>query len=129
MSRISMPTVAMLVALASTPAWSQSLTPASEPVPPVAASPAASSPPSVVPVTPAQRVRAATPVPAQGPAPTAQAARVPAPAVQPAPRVAPMPVRDAQGRIVPGARDTTPGRARDPATAQEFRTAPSTRPH
>ncbi len=40
------------------------------------------------------------------------------------------PVRDAQGRIVPGAQPTTTDRARDPATGREFQTAPApTRPH
>lgn len=113
------------ILLVVAPAFAQSVTPVAQPARPPAVTPA-TSPPAVTPATPTQRAHVPVRVPEQGPA------QVPRPAAaspaQAAPRVTPAPVRDAQGRIVPGARETTPGRARDPATGQEFRTAPVVRP-
>ena len=37
-------------------------------------------------------------------------------------------VRDAQGRVIPGAREVVPGRVVDPATGETFRTDPVPRP-
>ncbi|MGO3127856.1 MAG: hypothetical protein ACTIJY_07285 [Luteimonas sp.] len=119
--------VPMLLALASAPVFAQQLqrpiTPA-RPATPPASAPVAPA----VPATPSQRGLPPGTIPSTGPAP--QIRPQPAtPANQPvAPRAMPTQVRDAQGRIVPGAQEVAPGRARDPVTGHEFQTMPTARP-
>lgn len=121
MSRAPIAFVAPLVlALAAGPVAAQQLQrpqPASNP----AAVPSSTPAPAAVPATPTQRVRQPAPVPQTGPARTTQ----PATASMPAP---PARVRDAQGRVIPGAREVVPGRVVDPATGETFRTDPVPRP-
>ncbi len=75
--------------------------------------------PAPISATPAQRGAAASPIQSGGPAKTPSMA---APIRSVAP-VAPMqPVRDAQGRTIPGALRTSPNRAIDPATGRPFQT-------
>ena len=123
MSRAPIAFVAPLVlALAAGPVAAQQLQrpqPASNP----AAVPSSTPAPAAVPATPTQRVRQPAPVPQTGHARTTQPAT--APMSMPAP---PARVRDAQGRVIPGAREVVPGRAVDPATGETFRTDPVPRP-
>ncbi|MCD9005104.1 hypothetical protein LDO31_02425 [Luteimonas sp. XNQY3] len=116
--------VPMLLALASAPVFAQQL---QQPTTP--ARPATQPATPAVPATPSQRGQPPGTIPSTGPAP--QIRPQPAtPANQPiAPRAMPAQVRDAQGRIVPGAQEVAPGRARDPVTGQEFRTTPTARPY
>lgn len=114
--------VPLLLALAAGPLAAQQLQrpqPAANP----AAVPSITPAPAAVPTTPTQRVRQPTPVPQAGPVRTVTPA--PAPARPPA---VPAAVRDAQGRVIPGAREVVPGRAVDPATGETFRTEPVPRP-
>lgn len=78
--------------------------------------------PAPISATPAQRGAVSSPIQSTGPAKTPTMA---APIRSVAP-VAPMqPVRDAQGRTIPGAMRTSPTRAIDPATGRAFQTVPS----
>ncbi|WP_159678175.1 hypothetical protein [Luteimonas sp. 9C] len=119
--------VPMLLALASAPVFAQQL---QQPNPPARPStqPAAMPAPPAVPATPSQRGMPPGTIPSTGPAP--QVRPQPTMRANPpvTPRVMPTQVRDAQGRIVPGAQEVVPGRARDPVTGQEFQTAPVPRP-
>ena len=118
--------VPMLLAIASVPAFAQQL---QQPTPPArpAMQPAAPVTPAV-PAAPSQRGQPPGTIPSTGPAQPARPQPA-TPANQPiAPRAMPAQVRDAQGRIVPGAQETGPGRARDPLTGQEFQTTPPPRP-
>lgn len=119
--------VPMLLALASVPAFAQQLQQPTTPARP-ATQPAAMPATPAVPATPSQRGQPPGTIPSTGPAP--QMRPQPAtPANQTVtPRAMPTQVRDAQGRIVPGAQEVVPGRARDPVTGQEFQTAPIPRP-
>ena len=119
--------VPMLLALASAPVFAQQLQQPTTPARP-ATQPAAAPVTPAVPATPSQRGQPPGTIPSNGPAP--QMRPQPAtPANQPiAPRAMPTQVRDAQGRIVPGAQEVVPGRARDPVTGQEFQTTPTQRP-
>lgn len=118
--------VPMLLALASAPVFAQQLQQPAAPARP-ATQPAATPTPAV-PATPSQRGQPPGTIPSTGPAPQVppQPATLPEPV---APRAMPTPVRDAQGRIVPGAQEVAPGRARDPVTGQEFQTTPTPRPY
>lgn len=83
--------------------------------------------PTTIPGNPSQRAHPVGTIPEAGPSNPVRPAPTSQP-MQPAPAT-PAPVRDAQGRIVPDAQQTTPGRARDPVTGQEFQTTPTpTRP-
>ena len=118
--------VPMLLAIASVPAFAQQL---QQPTPPArpAMQPAAPVTPAV-PAAPSQRGQPPGTIPSTGPAQPVRPQPA-TPANQPiAPRAMPAQVRDAQGRIVPGAQETGPGRARDPLTGQEFQTTPPPRP-
>ena len=112
----------LLVAAAATPVFAQQVQrPATTPQP--ATQPTPASTPSTIPSDPTRRLRPAGAIPEAGPSTPAR----PAPPTQPmqtAPPATPMPVRDAQGRIIPGAEPTAGDRARDPVTGQEFQTAP-----
>lgn len=119
--------VPMLLALASAPVFAQQLQQPTTPARP-ATQPAAMPMTPAVPASPSQRGQPPGTIPSTGPAP--QMRPEPAmPANSPiAPRPMPTQVRDAQGRIVPGAQEVVPGRARDPVTGQEFQTTPTPRP-
>ncbi len=113
----------LLIAAAAAPAWAQQLQrPAPAPQPATQTTPATT--PSTLPATPAQRARPAAAIPETGPSTPARPATPAVQPMQPAPTT-PTPVRDAQGRIVPGAQPMTGDRARDPVTGQEFRTTPN----
>ncbi|WP_394001041.1 hypothetical protein ACF3M1_12295 [Luteimonas sp. WGS1318] len=116
--------VPLLLVLASAPAASQQLQ-RPQPAPSPAATPSSTPAPTVVPATPTQRARQPAPIPQSG---LARPTTGPPSPVQPLTPTTPTQVRDAQGRVVPGAREIVPGRARDPATGQEFRTDPVPRP-
>lgn len=123
MSRASIRSVVpLLLALAAGPLAAQQLQ-RPQPAPNPAAVPSSTPAATGVPATPTQRVRQPTPVPQSGPARSVQPA-----SAQPTPRTAPAAVRDAQGRVIPGAREVVPGRAVDPATGGTFRTEPVPRP-
>jgi len=117
--------VPMLLALASTSVFAQQPPPAAlRP----AAQPTTMPAQPAVPANPAQHAQSTGSIPSTGPAPQMRPAP-PAPVNAPvAPRTTPAQVRDAQGRIVPGALETVPGRARDPVTGQEFQSTPTPRP-
>lgn len=114
--------LAAALAVISLPAAAQQLQ-RPQPAPSPAAAPASTPAPTAVPATPAQRARQPAPVPSAGPARSVQPLAAPTP--MPTPTDA---VRDAQGRVIPGAREVVPGRAVDPATGETFRTEPSSRP-
>ena len=119
--------VPMLFALASAPVFAQQLQQPTTPVRP-ATQPAVMPATPAVPATPSQRGQPPGTIPSTGPAP--QMRPQPATPANPpvTPRAMPTQVRDAQGRIVPGAQEVVPGRARDPVTGQEFQTTPTPRP-
>lgn len=119
--------VPMLLALASVSVFAQQLQQPTTPARP-ATQPAAAPVTPAVPATPSQRGQPPGTIPSTGPAP--QVRPQPATPANPpvTPRAMPTQVRDAQGRIVPGAQETGPGRARDPVTGQEFQTTPTPRP-
>lgn len=112
----------LALAVFAGPAASQQLQ-RPQPAPSPATTPASTPPPAAVPATPTQRARQPVPVPPSGPARPA----TPASTAPPAPP-SPAAVRDAQGRVIPGAREVVPGRAVDPATGETFRTEPVPRP-
>ena len=122
-SRAALP---VLLTLASFAANAQQL---QRPATPAAPSPlpTTETPRPSLPTDASQRAYPAMPVPPKGPA--AVRTLEPAPTVaRPKPKTSSQ-IRDAQGRIIPGAQATQPGRARDPATGQEFQAAPVIRPH
>lgn len=115
---------ALLAALAAPAAWGQQVQrPPSTPQPTTQSVPATTP---AVPANPAQRGHPPGTIPQTGPSTPTRPEPTPRP-VQNTP-VTPTPVRDTQGRIVPNAQPTIDGRARDPATGQEFQTAPTPRP-
>ena len=127
MNRIPLLSTAVLLAASfAAPAWAQQ-----QLQPPTATSPqpAVQQPPAnpTIPSNPVQRAHPVGTIPEAGPSNPVR----PAPTTQPLQRApaTPAPVRDAQGRIVPDAQQTIPGRARDPVTGEEFQTTPTpTRP-
>lgn len=118
-------TAALLTVCIATPAWAQQLQrPTPSPQPTTQPTP---NTPTTIPADPAQRAHPVGTIPEAGPSTPVRPATTSQP-MQPAPAT-PVPVRDAQGRIVPDAQQTTPGRARDPVTGEEFQTTPTpTRP-
>ena len=124
MNRMSLlSTAALLTACVTAPGWAQQLQRPSNPLPQTTTQPA----PATIPADASQRAHPVGTIPESGPSTPVRPATTTQP-MQPAPAV-PTPVRDAQGRIVPDAQQTTPGRARDPVTGQEFQTMPTpTRP-
>ncbi len=114
--------LSLTLALGIVPAAAQTLQ-RPDPTPPAGTAPATSPAPGTVPAAPAQRARPAPAIPETGPAP-AVAPAVPTPSRPPVRDD----VRDFQGRPLPGAREVVPGRAVDPATGQDVRTRPATRP-
>lgn len=116
----------VLAAVIASPAWSQQLNqlPSSNATAPAKVPAQVNAPPaSTIRSDPSQRAAVSSPVPVAGPA--KQVAPRTAVPVAESPRPAqPQPVRDRQGRIVPGAVRTSPNRAYDPATGRVTPTLP-----